>query len=185
MSFFKLFIYSQLLFFFSRAESQNVFIKQIDSIVYEDYEGNHFSQEKQKAAKLCAEYIRAYYGQSDIPLIYLDIDDRKDSISAVGLAYDNLYGNALENNTYNRQSKYYKPGIRIKLHGSDYNNEAMLKLLDYGVNNFEVLKKRSDKVAKLDYYDRPKSPVLSLSRLNKILRKPANRKIKGFMSANK
>ncbi len=171
-----------IFFLLSSLDLQAQTIKQLDSIVYGDYEGSNFSTMKEKDAKICADYIRKYYVEKVIPLVYLDVQVSQSYIDdTTELAYDNFYSNALDNDTYDRSGKYYQPGVRIKLRMKKDSPESLLKLLDYAINNLDVLKERNAKVSKLDYYDRPKSPVLPKKKINWILHKRTPEKIKDFL----
>jgi len=168
--------------FLSFAKSQAQTIKQLDSIVYGDYGGSEFSAMKERYAKICADYIQKYYAAKAIPLVYLDIRVSQAYINdTMEFAYDNFYGNVLDNDTYDRSGKYYQPGVRIKLRMKKDSPESLLKLLDYAINNLDVLKERNTKVSKLDYYDRPKSPVLPKKKVARILHKRTSKKIKDFL----
>ena len=165
---------------FSKLQAQS--IKQLDSIVYEDNEGSEFSAMKERYAKICSDYIQKYYPTKVIPLVYLDARVSQAYINdTTELAYDNFYSNALDNDTYDRSGKYYQPGIKIRLRMKKDAPEVLLKLLDYGINNVDLLERRKEKIAKLNYYDRPKSPILPEKKINRILKKKTPKKIKEFL----
>jgi hypothetical protein len=86
-----------------KAQAQSL-TTQVDSIVFS-------GKVEEREAILCAKYIQKYYHDTSLPLIYLNIRYRdKFKKDTIELANDNLYGDALDNDTYDRNSKYYQPG---------------------------------------------------------------------------
>src|SRR5579872_1558561 len=93
--------------------SQSIFIQQSGNIVFGAIRGSGSLAEKEKAARVCNEYIYRFYRNKRLPFVYLSLVP-VDSVNAhYSLSYDNFYGNSLENGDARRKGKYYAPGIRI------------------------------------------------------------------------
>lgn len=169
---------------FKNSFSQTV-ISTRGKIVFFDDKDTSKSRQLHDIAKLCSSYIQKFYPKVTLPNVLLDIELSKDT-SYSQLGYDNIYGNSIENDIYERKTKdYTNLGIRIKSCMPTINKEDILKLLDYGIKHAQELKNLRTKATKLDYYDRPKTSTLPSNQINAILRKPPPPKIKKFLSENK
>ncbi len=123
---------------------------------------------KEKYSLICKKHIQNFYPEGDLPLVYIIINTNR---SDYELAYDNLSGDSVNNDDIDRYSKYYLPGIRITVPFKESNKDALIKLLDYGVNNLSELKKIREEAMRLKYYDRPDNLSISEAKIKSILRK--------------
>ncbi len=95
--------------------------------------------------------------------------EAKDTIPRFELSYDNLKGNSIENQIYERNRKYDKPGLRIKITSDRYHPLEFLKLLEYGIINNKKLKRARNCIKSTDLYSKPDSVFLSQEEINNIL----------------
>ena len=112
----------------TNAIAQSFYTQQIGSVVFNSSSIDSDSLHKRAYAELCNNYINRYYNGKKLPLIYLIVSTKTNSI-LYELAFDNLNGNSLKNKLYGRKGKYDIPGIRIVLNSNGVQKEAFLKTL--------------------------------------------------------
>jgi hypothetical protein len=160
--------------------SAQVVVTQIGQVVFQGPSTTTEGETKKLYADLCNSYIRKYYPNKKLPLIYLDIKTGIDD-SIYELAYDNLNQNSLDNKTYERKDKYSIPGILIKLHSQTKEPEKLLKLLEYGIGHMAELRKIRNQALKLHYRNQPDSLSLNQEQLHSIINADMPTKIKSFL----
>lgn len=156
-----------------------IFTVQIGHVVFNSDAKDTDSSIEKEYSILCDRYVKKYYANRKIPLIYLEVGAKKDTI-VYGLAYDNLRGNSTLNKDYGWKGKYYQyyqPGIRITLYSKKDDPEDLLKFLDYGINHLRELKKIRHRALKMDYYDQPHNLSIDSQEINQIIDTPSSGKI--------
>ena len=167
----RIFIAALLFVFFSSIKSngQIFFVKQIGHVVFNSSSVDSDSSWKIIYTTLINEYIQKHYQKKKLPLIYLTVYSVNNTLMFYELAYDNLNGNSLENEIYDRKGKYDAPGIRIKICSQELQKEELLKLLNYGINNLKELKKIRNEALKKSQYDQPNTLSLSQEKILEII----------------
>lgn len=161
-----------------------IFNEQIGNVVFGSSLWDRDLPIKKKCAKLCLGYIAKYYPKKKLPNICLAISSREDS-AEYKLAYDNLDGNSIDNEFYERKQREDEPGIRIVIYSKELSEIEVLKLLDYGINNLTRLKKIRRDALKQDDYHRPDNLSLSREEIDSVLKSPAKKEIVTFLDSNK
>ncbi len=162
----------------SRNLLSQTIITTVGKVIFFDNKDSLKSKQLHEIAKLCDCYIQKFYSGVKLPNILLDVEQSKDT-AYYQLGYDNIYGNSIDNDVYERKTNdYTNLGIRIKSCSADINEESILKLLDYGINHEQELKTIRLKEIKLDYYDRSKNITLKEKTISQILKCKSLDKIK-------
>ena len=124
---------------FNTSFAQTV-ITTVGGVVFFDDPDSSRSKTLHEIAVICNEYIQQCHLGASLPLVFLDLELARDT-SYWQLGYDNIYGNSIDNDIYERKTKDYTDlGIRIKSCDRTIKRENVLKLLDYGVNHVKELK---------------------------------------------
>jgi len=167
---------------FVKGYGQSVYtrITQQGNVVFSSGVDTSLVPVKERMAQLCNRHICKHYPKKKLPLIYLSIV-RDSTVKDVGyqLSYDNLYGNSLDDNA-SKKGKYYRPGLKIEASGTNFEEESLLKILEYGINNLSELKSIRNQAIK-DDAGTNKALKLSPDKINEILLLPLSYKIKNTL----
>jgi hypothetical protein len=152
------------------SHSQSSCIIQSGKIVYECGHSDEDSIIRSNYAAFGNMYMQKYFQNNKVKLIYLCLNmNTLDTIPRFELSFDNLRGNSMENQLYERNRKFDKPGVRIKITSNRYHPLEFLKLLEYGIINIKKLRKARNCTISTDLYSRPDSVYLSQEEIKRIL----------------
>lgn len=153
---------------FSLNSFSQVIIHQTGYVFY--FKGDSINNIKKESLAAKINKKMAAVRKKDKQFVYLDIVFRSDS-NYYAVSFDNLYGDGIYNDVYNRKAWDYK---NIALQLSAYtttdklNEEAIMKLLDYGISHRKKLLKQREREMRKDFYDREK-PAMNIKRLEETL----------------
>ena len=161
----------------SHAYSYGVMTGNIGNVYYTGIVAGETQYQNQAIAFLCNEFIKTYYPQNR-EKVFLELG----FVDSLGykLSYDKFQGDNWENAEKNRPVKGL--GIRIRLSQEINRAEAVLKLLDYSLNNLPELKKARKDFYSLSYYDQPDDVTIDSTKLSMIIKKPTNEKIRNILN---
>jgi hypothetical protein len=132
---------------------------------------------EKKYSVICSKYIYKYYNHKKSPLIYLAINTKSKDSLPYFLSYDNLMGYM-----YGATTKKGNNGIRITINTSKSTSAAVLKLLDYGINHLEKLKKIRRKTLKKDDDSTSEDLSINLKKINLIITNPLTEQMKAILN---
>lgn len=158
-------------------------ILRLGKVVYSTASYDADSTIKKRYSRVCSDYVSKYYEHRKLPLIYLLIAYSRIDSAEYELAYDNFKGFPRTEDNWVGNAALHKFGIRIRFYSVTYQPENLLKLLDYGINHMQELKRQSRSLRKrIEYDDDVQSLSLSSGKIHWILEQPAAPKVKAFLS---
>ncbi len=153
-----------------------------NKVVYSSSSVDADSTIKKQYAQLCDKYIKTYYYQNNLPLVFLKISKSKFDLCRYEIAYDNLAGYPSNYRYYGMNKNYNNPGIRIMICNDKCGPENLLKLLDYGINNLKKLKSRRVFILKQDKDRELNSLSLIQDEVMSIIKNPVSSKIRRILN---
>jgi len=161
----------------SPANTYAIMTGNIDNVYYTGIVAGETQYQNQAIAYLCNEFIKSYYPQNK-EKVFLELGFSENS--SFKLSYDKFQGEMWENAEENRPAKGF--GIRIRLSQKLNRAEAVLKLLEYGLQNLPELKKASKDFFSLSYNDQPDELTIDSLTLSQVLKNSTNERVKSILN---